>query len=295
MTDAAFGRALGAARRVLAAAPAGLLTDLDGTLAGIVRDPSAVRLADGASDALSALTRRLAVVAVVTGRAASDARRIVGSPSVLVAGNHGIEWLLPDAMAPTIAPQLAEVSAALDQLLASVPHERGVEVDNKRYSATVHYRATADPAHARERIIGALRSALARGASTPIELREGRMSVELRPAGGGDKGSAVRELVERFGLRGMLVFGDDVTDLDMFRAAAELRAAGQVDAAIIAVGGGELSDASAEVPPSVLAAADAVLAGPDEVVRLLAAVVSSGGRASRDGSRRCRPDRRAGD
>jgi len=169
-----------------------------------------------------------------------------------------------------IAPQLVGAPSALGRLLASLPLERGVTVDDKRYSATVHYRRAADPAGARERILAALRGAAPLTADTPIELSEGRMSVELRAAGAGDKGTALRELVERFGLRGILVLGDDVTDLDMFRAAAELRAGGELDAAIIAVGG----DAPSEVPAGVLAAADEVLAGPDEVVRLLGAALA---------------------
>lgn len=270
VTDAAFARALAAARRVLAAVPAGLLTDLDGTLAPIVRNPSTARLADGAADVLAALVRNLAVVAVVTGRAAGDARRMVAQPSVVVVGNHGVEWLLPGADAPSIAPHLVDAPSALGRLLASLPVERGVTVDDKRYSATVHYRRAADPAGARERILTALRSTVRSAGERAIELHEGRMSVELRPAGAGDKGSALRELVERFGLRGILVLGDDVTDLDMFRAAAELRAGGELDAAIIAVGG----DAPSEVPAGVLAAADEVLAGPDEVVRLLGAALA---------------------
>ncbi len=59
--------------------------------------------------------------------------------------------------------------------------------------------------------------------------------------------------------------GDDVTDLDMFDAVADLRAAGKLHAAIIGVGG-----ADREVPESVLAAADVVLATPAQVALLLA-------------------------
>ena len=69
VTDDAFGVALAAARRAAASAPAGLFTDLDGTLAPIVRDPSRVRLQPGAADALAALAEQLAVVCVVSGRA----------------------------------------------------------------------------------------------------------------------------------------------------------------------------------------------------------------------------------
>ena len=92
------------------------------------------------------------------------------------------------------------------------------------------------------------------------------MAVELRPRGAGDKGSAVRALVREHALRGLLVFGDDVTDVDAFRAAAALRADGTLDAFIGAVGG-------SETPPDVLEAADALLPSPDALVELLGALV----------------------
>jgi trehalose 6-phosphate phosphatase len=279
LTDDAFGVALAAARRAAAAAPAGLFTDLDGTLAPIVRDPSSVRLEPGAADALAALTEQLAVVCVVSGRAAMDVRRLVELPALLIAGNHGIEWLEPDATEPVAAPHLAGVPEAMDRLLAAVPALPGVRIDDKRLSATVHFRNAADPAAARRAILAALEDALRGGLAgeTGVELREGRMSVELRPREAGDKGSAVSAAVERFGLRGLIVLGDDLTDLDMFHEAARLRDAGSLHAAIIAVGGG------GEVPPQVSAAADSLLDGPASVVRLLSAVAGGAARRSPPG------------
>jgi trehalose 6-phosphate phosphatase len=279
VTDDAFGVALAAARRAAAAGPAGLFTDLDGTLAPIVRDPSSVRLQPGAADALAELAEQLAVVCVVSGRAAMDVRNLVEVPALLIAGNHGIEWLEPNAAEPVAAPHLAGVPEAMDQLLAAVPGLPGVRVDDKRLSATVHFRNAADPAAARRAILAALEDALRSGVAgeTGVELREGRMSVELRPREAGDKGSAVSAAAERFGLRGLIVLGDDLTDLDMFHEAARLRDAGLLRAAIIAVGGGS------EVPPQVSAAADALLDGPAAVVRLLSAVAAGAARRSPPG------------
>ena len=89
--------ALSLARNALGAAPAGLLTDLDGTLAPIVDDPDASRPLSEAVAALTALTERLAVVAVISGRAPDDARRRLGTDRLLVIGNHGLERLEPGA------------------------------------------------------------------------------------------------------------------------------------------------------------------------------------------------------
>jgi len=259
-TDDPLSRALVLAGSVLAEAPAGLLTDFDGTLSPIVTDPALARLVDGLDEALSRLAERLAVVAIVTGRAPHDARSMTGVPGLLIAGNHGTEWLEPHASQTTAGLDPSVAEASLDAALARLPALDGVEIEHKRLSATVHYRTAPDPDATRGAILAAL------GDVTPLglELRHGRMSVELRPAGGGDKGTATRAIVERFGLRGVVVMGDDVTDLDMFIAVAELRASGAVRGAIIGVGGED-----GEVPPAVAEAADVVLGDPIEAASLL--------------------------
>jgi trehalose 6-phosphate phosphatase len=201
---------------------------------------------------------------VVTGRAAADARRLLGSDALLVVGNHGLEWLEPGERDLPPQPELDWAAEAVEGIVASLSLEPGVWVERKGYSATVHFRAAADPASAGERLLAAL------GDVTPrrLTLRRGRMSVELRPAGVGDKGTAVERAITRYALRGLVVLGDDVTDLDMFRAAAEARAAGRLSATILAVAGG------GEVPPAVAAAADAVLPDPAAAAELLSALAA---------------------
>jgi trehalose 6-phosphate phosphatase len=261
-TPAPLARALDLSRRALREEPAGLLTDFDGTLSPIVADPGNARLADGAADALEALVDRLAVVAVVTGRAPLDARRMTGVPGLLVAGNHGTEWLEAGAETPVTSPDAVRVRHLLAGVLDRVPGIDGVTVEDKGISATVHYRNAADPDGARDALLRALG-----GMPHGLELRRGRMSLELRPVGLGDKGAATRAIIERHGLRGVVVMGDDITDLDMFAAVDELRVAGRLRGAIIGVGG-----ADAEVSSEVIAASDVVLASPAEAAALLVAL-----------------------
>ena len=263
-TDGSLERALALATDALRATPAGLLTDFDGTLSPIVADPATSRLVGGAASTLEMLARRLAVVAIVTGRAPLDARRMTGVPGLLVAGNHGMEWLEPGAADPTPSPEAARVRARIAAVLASVPSLPGVTIEDKGLSATIHYRNAADPEAARAAIVAALPDL---GAGGELELRPGRMSQELRPIGLGDKGAATRAIIERFALRGAVVMGDDVTDLDMFAAVAERRDAGLLRGVIIGVGGDD-----GETPASVAEAADVVLRDPAEAAVLLAAL-----------------------
>lgn len=271
MTDRTPVDAIELARSAVADAPAGLLSDLDGTLAPIVADPAGARLAERGEAALDALTRRLAVAGILTGRSARDAHAIVGVDAMLVIGNHGLEWLEPGAAEPVPAPGLEWISGALDQVMGAARDALGdprVTLDHKGLSGTIHYRMAEDPATARTTLL----AALADNPHPGIEVREGRMSIELRPAGVGDKGTATRQVVERYGLRGLVVLGDDLTDLDMFRAAAALRTEGRIRAAILAVGG---AGGHGEVPAAVIAAADAMLPDPADVVVLLEALVSA--------------------
>ena len=253
-------RALALAVAALAARPAGLVTDLDGTLAPIVSVPSEARLVQGTAAVLRDLASRLAVVAVITGRAAADARRILGDAGdlVLVIGNHGLEWLDPGSATPGVDDQLAPLRLVLDGLLARIPAMEGVTVEDKGLSATIHYRQAPDPEAARIR----LRAALGDQGGTGLELREGRRSIELRPVGRGDKGTAVQAVVERFGLRGLVVAGDDTTDLDMFASASEERTHG-LTAALFGVAGGR------EVPGTVAEVVDMLLPDPETFVHLL--------------------------
>lgn len=265
MTSDRVERHVQLARDVLILAPAGLVTDLDGTLARIVDEPAAARPIPQVPDLLRVLARRLAVVAVVTGRSAADARRILGpvGRQLLVVGNHGLEWLAPGSDAPQTSARAEEMRAVVRAALAAVPREDGVTIDDKGLSATVHYRAAPDPEAVRRAILAALRI-LAPG----IELREGRRSVELRSVGIGDKGSAVATIAEQNKLRGLLVAGDDATDIDMFHAADALRAQGLATLTVAVAGGAEVSRAVSD-------AADVTVPSPEALVGVLEGVAAS--------------------
>ncbi|HEU5325761.1 MAG TPA: trehalose-phosphatase [Candidatus Limnocylindria bacterium] len=258
--SASLSEALELARDVLSARPAGVLTDFDGTLSPIVTDPALARLVEGGHGALARLAEQLEVVAIITGRAALDARRMTGVPGLLIAGNHGTEWLEPTADEPVAAPGMEDVRSRLDRALARLPELEGVPIEHKGLSAAIHYRNAPDPAATRRAILDGLGDVGGEG----LELRHGRMTVELRAIGAADKGTATRALVERHALRAVVVLGDDVTDLDMFRAVIALRAEGRVRGLVVGVGGGDH-----EVPEEVRGAADVLLRDPAEAAAFL--------------------------
>jgi len=254
-------------RAVLRHAPAGLLSDVDGTLSAIAPTPVEAFVAEGIKESLRRLAQRLALVAVVTGRAAEAGRAMVGVDELLYVGNHGMERLVggvrtanPAAAASTDA--LSAALAEIGQAIAASPLAAVALVEHKGLSGTVHYRLAPDHDEA-----VALLSPLVAAAAEKHGLRvtAGRAILELRPTARIDKGTAVADLLAEHGLRGAIFLGDDLTDVDAFNALREARAAGRAETLAIGVIG-------PETLPVVREAVDATVDGVDGVAALLAAL-----------------------
>ncbi len=227
--------------RLLAAEPerAAVLLDVDGTLAPIVARPEDAYVPEETRGELARLAGRYALVACVSGRPRSEVERMVGVAGVAVVGEHGLE-LAPEAAA--WADRVAEFARGVDW-----PAER------KPLSVSFHFRRADDQDAARAYLTRVADAAEAEG----LVPRWGRMVLEVRPPVAADKGTAVRTLVTRAGVRRALYAGDDRTDLDAFHGLDGLELGVRV-----AVG-------SAEAPPELLAAADLVVDGTDGVLGLL--------------------------
>jgi trehalose 6-phosphate phosphatase len=101
-------------------------------------------------------------------------------------------------------------------------------------------------------------------ASVPdgFEAIEGKMVVEIVPAGRSRKGGAVRRLIAELEPAAVLYAGDDLADLEAFEVLDALRGHDGLDVALIAVAG-------PETPPSLVDATDQVVQGPPGLVALL--------------------------
>jgi len=126
--------------------PAGLLTDIDGTISRITRHTTEATVADSARRSLTRLAQELDLVAVVTGRAVERARRMVGVETVGYVGNHGLEWLRDGIVQTEPAAEAARpvLEAALAAVLAVVPRPELV-IEDKRVSLAIHYRLSSNP------------------------------------------------------------------------------------------------------------------------------------------------------
>ena len=202
-----------------------LLLDVDGTLASIAPRPADAVVPPATRDAVASLARTTGVVVgLVSGRAADDVRQLVAIDGLWVIGNHGAEIASPDGHV-TVEPHvatfegtIAAARGALDTALASASL-RGVVVENKRWTLTVHYRA-ADPDPG---LLPALRDIVSRVAQAHgLTVIEGKKVLELRPPVPVNKGTAVVALASSVGGfddgASVLYAGDDATDEDAFVA-----------------------------------------------------------------------------
>ena len=245
--------------QILGAGRLGLFSDFDGTLTPLFDDPRDTTLSPTTRDTLGELSKKVDLVAVVSGRDVRTLREMVGLESVTYIGNHGLEEWRTGGERQEYDAQVS------DGLLEDV--EKGVgdigisglSLEDKGMSVAVHYRNAPDPTAACSALSQVLMSlAAARG----LDTREGKMVLEIGPGGGVDKGTAVARLAREFELTGGIVLGDDVTDGDAFDALHELMSDRGLNGAAVAV-------VDEETPEVVLRKADYRLSGTGEVEEFL--------------------------
>ncbi len=198
-----------------------LFLDFDGTLAEIVDHPRDARMSAPMHEALLRCQARSDTeIAIVSGRALEDLRRVVDTPDLVLVGNHGLQIDGPD-MDHFVHPDLSHFEPRLKDLARALMKRapKGVWVEEKGASLTLHYRAAAARLHEQiaERTHEIVRDA-------GFQARDAIFAVEARAPTGWDKGQAVMHVLRlRHGpawsenLRAVYV-GDDETDEDAFRA-----------------------------------------------------------------------------
>jgi trehalose 6-phosphate phosphatase len=227
--------ALAESLRPLTSDPSGaaVFCDIDGTLAPIVDRPESSHVREEVSVLLSRLGRRYGCVACVSGRPATEARRLVGVGAITYVGSHGAETLRPGASRPQLAQAFASWEGRVRAFVREreARRERGllrVRIEDKGPIEAFHWRGVPDEAAAETWLQGVAGEAAAEG----FDIHWGRKVLEIRPPVPVDKGQGVRGLIEGSGLRSALYGGDDVTDLDAFDALDELVGSGALAAAV---------------------------------------------------------------
>lgn len=249
-------------------AHAAILSDVDGTLAPIVRHAGDAHVPEPTRGALLACADEYGLVACVSGRRAAEAKRIVGLGQIPYLGNHGTELL------PALGGDLqvdAEVDAWTARVHAFADDNWGADLrrlrvrrEDKHSVIAVHWRGVPDEEAAQ----AAVAALAVRAQQAGLATHHGRKVLELRPPVPMDKGRGIAWLLRGTDVRAALYCGDDHTDIDAFRG---LRAMVDDDRLASAVCVGVRSD---EMPPELGAEADVLVDGTEGVRGLLRALAA---------------------
>jgi trehalose 6-phosphate phosphatase len=246
----------------------GVLLDIDGVLAPIVRHADDAHVPEPTRSALIAVAARYGLVACVSGRQATTARRIVSLGSITYVGNHGAELLRGGATDVELDPEVARWAPKVQEFARDAWSDDlqrlRVRAEDKDVIRAFHWRGAPDEDAAEE----AVRAVAERAEEAGLVTHWGRKVLEIRPPVELNKGRGVRRLLDEASLDAALYVGDDRTDLDAFEGLRSAVADGRLRTALCV---GVRSD---ETPEALEASADLLVDGPRGVRTLLAALAA---------------------
>ena len=247
----------------------GVLLDIDGVLAPIVRHAEDAHVPEPTRAPLIAVARRYGLVACVSGRQATMARRIVSLGSITYVGNHGAEMLRGGATDVELDPEVAKWAPRIREFAEAAWSDQlrrlRVRAEDKDVIRAFHWRGAPDEDAAE----AAIREIAQRAEEAGLVTHWGRKVLEIRPPVELNKGRGVRRLIEETpAIEAAAYVGDDTTDLDAFAALRALVDDKQLKYALCV---GVRSD---ETPEELEARADLLVDGPRGVRTLLAALAA---------------------
>lgn len=203
-----------------------LFLDYDGTLTPIINNPSRAVLSQGVRGILKRLVASPRYkLAVISGRALADLKKMVAIPGIIYVGNHGLEIEGPKIkfVSPVSLRYRRMLQSIKEDLISRLSAVKGALVEDKGLSLSIHYRQVDKQRLPELRAI--LREAtILYTVRDKIRVQAGKKVFEIRPAVNWDKGRIVLWLLARwkFGLGDSgampIYLGDDTTDEDAFRA-----------------------------------------------------------------------------
>jgi trehalose 6-phosphate phosphatase len=195
-----------------------LFLDIDGTLAELADDPRSVRVDADVAAALPRLAQSLdGALALITGRAITDADRLFPQLKLPLAGQHGSERRDAEGIIHLYTPHPGTLDRLRELAQGLAARHTGLLVEDKGATLALHYRRSP---HLASHVRRALRSSHDdTGGADGYTLQPGKMLLEVRPENR-DKGTAIRDFMAEPPFAGRLpVFlGDDRTDEHGFAA-----------------------------------------------------------------------------
>ncbi|MEX2588459.1 MAG: trehalose-phosphatase [Actinomycetota bacterium] len=236
----------------------GFFLDFDGTLARVVPEPAAACIVPGGSHALEALAARYRIVAMISGRAASDLHSRVGADGPRYFGLYGAEEMHDSRLiqAPMAAEWRRGARRLADEAGRFIEESGldGCEVEYKDLAVSIHYRRRPELDPPAQLYGWAQR----RAAQLDFRVGVGRKVLELKPRSV-SKAVAFERLAAQSLVRNAVVAGDDSADVEMMRAAS-----GLIHGCLLRVG-----IVSSESPEGMDDNTELQVGSPEELVALL--------------------------
>lgn len=198
-----------------------IFLDYDGTLSPIVANPNDAILAQSTREILQNL-QKLFLTGIITGRSLSKIQEFVQLPELYYAGSHGFDIKGPNGtkIKNEVAVEYRNALKSIhDGLKEKCQHIKGVEVEDNKYSISLHHR-NADPSKYEE-IEGYVNEELEKYPT--VKCNNGKMVFEFKPKMDWHKGKALVWLLQALELDERddvftIYIGDDTTDEDAFAA-----------------------------------------------------------------------------
>lgn len=202
--------------------------DFDGTLAKIVDSRHEAGLQLRTAELISQLSSK-ADVAVISGRGFSDLKKRMRGDIKYLFGNHGAEGSQGGTATLAMASEVSKswiqtLKAAFPQKetglvrLSLLPGSdqpnldlKGIQIEDKNYTVSVHYRACKQRWLARKLLVNFVQRL-----NPKPRLVLGKWVINLIPSFLPHKGDCLLDLLKRTGLKSGFYIGDDDTDEDVF-------------------------------------------------------------------------------
>jgi len=197
-----------------------LFLDYDGTLTPIVRRPGQAKFPRSVKNSINKLKRdRMFTIAIISGRSLKDVKKMVGMKGIIYAGNHGLEMEgsgIRFSMPPAVDLARPIVKKIGTQLRKDIKNIIGVFVEDKGATLSLHYRLARpkDSALIKKKLDKIVKPYII---SKKIRITSGKKVWEVRPNLDWNKGRAVNWLLKKRNAFPLYI-GDDITDVDAFRA-----------------------------------------------------------------------------
>lgn len=235
------------------------MTDIDGTIAPTGLDIFKARVTDNNRRYLSILSKKLPLIAVISGRQSQAVREMVDIDGVVCFGHYGMErW---QNSRPELHPEAQLYYSDVRALVAELEPLKsmeGVQIQDKDASVSIHYRMSPEQDAAKNTILRLLEKI---PHIKRLRVVEDKMCFGILPPVDIDKGTTVSELIKKYQLHSGIFLGDDTGDVTAFTAIRRTKQ-GFSGLAIAVV--------NEETPPEVISEVDFVLEGVEETEALLA-------------------------